>query len=157
MPARLTKTEVKAALKNAIDTFVENDRHLLAADASERSMSHRIAVYLAQEIRGYEVDCEYNRDGFDIKRLQLGNRPTSDDDAEAVTVFPDIIVHCRGTNEYNLLVVEMKKASASGGCAYDHAKLQAFRAELNYTWAAHLVIGFDQSGVLQRKVEWIDG
>jgi hypothetical protein len=153
----MTKDEIAGALNRALDAFAERDKHLLAADASERSMSHQIAVHLAKEIPGYDVDCEYNRDGFDVKRLHLGHRPASDDDDEAVTVFPDIIVHRRGTNDDNLLVVEMNKAAARGGFDYDYGKLQAFRAELKYTWAVHLVLGQDQRGVLQRNVAWIDG
>lgn len=153
----MNKNEIAGALNRALDAFVESDKHLLATDASERSMTHQIAIHLAKEIPGFDVDCEYNRDGFDVKRLHLGQRHVTDDNDEAVTVFPDIIVHRRGTNDHNLLVVEMKKGSAPGGFDYDYGKLRAFRAELKYAWAAHLVIGHDQRGVLQRHVEWIDG
>jgi hypothetical protein len=153
----MNKEEVAEALKRALDAFIESDKHLLAADASERSMSHQIAVHLAREIPGYDVDCEYNRDGFNVKRLQLGHRQVSDNDEEAVTVFPDIIVHRRGNNDHNLLVIEMKKAAVTGGFDYDYGKLRAFRAQLRYHWAAHLVIGNDHRGEFQCNVEWIDG
>lgn len=120
-------------------------------------MSHRIAIYLEQEMPGYNVDCEYNHDGFDVKRLQLEQCLTSADNDEAVTVFPDIIVHRRGNNDHNLLVVEMKKAAAGTDLAYDRQKLRAFRCELKYTWAAHLIIGRSQKGDLVRTIQWIDG
>jgi hypothetical protein len=153
----MNKTQIEVALNRAIDKFVEDDKHLLAADASERSMSHRIAVYLEQEMPGYDVDCEYNRDGFDVKRLQLVQGLTSADNDEAVTVFPDIIVHRRGNNDHNLLVVEMKKAAEGTDIAFDLHKLRAFRRELKYTWAVHLIIGRARNGHLVRRTQWIDG
>jgi hypothetical protein len=155
--AAVNKAQIEIALNRAIDRFVEYDSHLLAANANERSMSHRIAIYLEQEMSGYNVDCEYNRDGFDVKRLQLAPRPTSADNDEAVTVFPDIIVHRRGNNDHNFLVVEMKKAAAGTDLAYDLQKLRAFRRELKYTWAVHLIIGRSQNGDLVRKIQWVDG
>jgi hypothetical protein len=79
-------------------------------------MSHRIAIYLEQEMLSYDVDCEYNRDGFDVKRLQLASCPTSADNDEAVTVFPDIIVHRRGNNDHNLLVVEIQSFAQRRSC-----------------------------------------
>ncbi len=153
----VNRAQIEDALNRAIDRFVECDSHLLAADVNERSMSHRIAIYLEQEIPGYNVDCEYNRDRFDIKRLQLEPPLTSAENDEAVTVFPDIIVHRRGNNDHNLLVVEMKKAAAGTDLAYDCQKLRAFRRELKYTWAAHLIFGRSQDGELVRKIQWVDG
>jgi|SRR5882724_60995 len=152
----MNRAQIETALNRAIDKFVECDKHLLAADANERSMCHRIAVYLEQETPGYDIDCEYNRDGFDVKRLELAQRHTSTDNDEAVTVFPDIIVHRRGNNNDNLLVVEMKKAAAGTDIAYDRHKLRAFRRELKYTWAVHLIIGRSGNGDLVKKTQWID-
>ena len=47
-------------------------------------------------IAGYNVDCEYNRDGYGIKQVD-GNY-----------VYPDFILHKRGSNEDNLLIIEFK-------------------------------------------------
>ncbi len=152
----MDKEEMEAALARALDRFVNDDAYLLAVDSSERSMSHRIAVHLAIELGDYDIDCEYNRDGFDVKRLNLGERWGADDEDEAVTVFPNIIVHRRGTNDQNLLAIEIKKASALGGFEYDCAKLTAFRADLNYKWAIHVIIGNDRHGVFRRVITWIE-
>jgi hypothetical protein len=143
----MDRAHIENALNRTIDSFVKCDSYLLAADANERSMSHLIAIYLEQEMPGYNVDCEYNRDGFNVKRLQLVPPLTSSDNDEAVTVFPDIIVHRRGSNDHNLLVVEMKKAAAGNDLTYDCQKLRAFRRDLKYTWAAHLIIGRSQCSV----------
>ncbi len=152
----MNKAEIEGVLNRALDAFVKCDQHLLAADASERSMSHQIAVHLAKEIPGYDIDCEYNRDGFDVKRLHfkkascLRRRRGSDR-------FPRH--HCSSSRYKHgqSPCRRNEKAAAIGGICYDHAKLKAFRSELKYRWAVCLVIGQDQYGVLQRKVEWIEG
>lgn len=154
--ATMNKKQVEIALNRAIDIFIKEDMFLLNADANERSMSHRIAVYLEHEIPDFDIDCEYNRDGFDVKRLALEPRNTSDDSEEAVTVFPDIIIHHRGNNNNNLLVIEMKKANTSADISYDLHKLRAFRQHLGYKWAVHLIIGYQQSGDFVRRLQWID-
>ena len=84
-------------------------------------------------------------------------RTAKDDDLDAVTIFPDIIVHKRGTNDQNLLVVEVKKASSAISSKYDFEKLRAFKAELRYAFAAHVTIGYTRDGKFTRKVAWEGG
>lgn len=149
-----TEAEVYSAVSAAIATLCADDKHLLEANASERSMSHMLAVHLISKFPGYEIDCEYNRDGFDVKKLMLSDRNVTDDQLDAVTVFPDIIVHKRGRQDQNLLVLEMKKASSSVNHEYDIEKLNAFKNELNYRFAAHVVVGILKSGELIQEVNW---
>ena len=149
-----SEAEVHAAVQTAIESLSANDKHLLEADASERSLSHMLAVYLVSSFPDFHVDCEYNRDGFNVKKLMLSERCVKDDELEAVTVFPDIIIHKRGSQDQNLLVLEMKKASSSVDHAYDIAKLSAFKTELKYLFAVHVVIGFRKNGQFVREVKW---
>lgn len=151
----MNQQDIDYRLNRALDTLFEVDDYLLSVDSSERSISHQLAVHLAQEFPGYDVDCEYNRDGFDVKRLQLSQRPVNDDDLEAVTVFPDIIVHRRGTNEHNLLAIEMKKGSSTIRPDYDFEKLKAFRQELKYAFAVHVTVGRQGASKLVRRVVWV--
>jgi hypothetical protein len=109
-----------------------------------------------RECPEYHVDCEYNRDGFDVKRLELSQREATDSDIEAVTVFPDIVIHLRGTNEHNLLVIEIKKASSSISSAYDIKKLKAFHHELHYKYAVHVIIGRRSKSEIVRKIVWVN-
>jgi hypothetical protein len=68
----------------------------------------------------WDVDCEYNRDGHEIKRVD-GN-----------IVVPDIIVHHRGTPD-NLLVIEVKKSNTRAPDEEDIAKLHSYReSDLRY-------------------------
>ena len=88
----------------------KNDWKLLKSDVNERSITHKLAIYLQENFPNFDVDCEYNRDGLDPKMLNLPVSNILDNDTEAKTVFPDIIIHERGTKN-NILVIEVKKSS----------------------------------------------
>lgn len=45
----------------AISELCEKDRHLLSHDLNERTIAHKLALYLQEEFQEYNVDCEYNR------------------------------------------------------------------------------------------------
>src|SRR5437667_909608 len=115
--------------------------------ASERAVAHRLAVYLEAAVPEQiakelclSVDCEFNR------HLGLGKvhtipdelvdivedakrkaKPVSDDDSfYFFSVAPDIILHQRGIDDNNLLVVELKKDSNPEIPEYDNLKLKCF-------------------------------
>jgi hypothetical protein len=110
---RPTEEQVLEKIKIAIDFLLRLDAYLFETDVNERSISHKFATYLQNEFKGWDVDCEYNRDRHDPKILNLPNIYSLEvwpDDVQAKTVYPDIIVHRRGMEE-NLLVIEIKKTS----------------------------------------------
>lgn len=100
------------------------------------------------------MDVEYNRHIDDPKRLQLPRRDALDDEVRATTVFPDIVVHLRGTDDHNLLVLEVKKPGES--LEYDERKLRAFREQLRYQHAGHVILGIDGDNKIIRDTIWID-
>ena len=128
-PARVVAEHVRTSLKR----LIAEDAELFEADANERSISHRLAIYLEKAFPGWHVDCEYNRDGHDPKRLQLNPETIQSDDEQGTTVYPDIIVHQRGKPK-NHLVIEIKKCNG-GSRDKDLRKLRALRKELGYTFA----------------------
>lgn len=150
----MTAKQVYDCLNRAIAALFREDSYLLKVDASERSISHRLAVHLTSEFPDYDVDCEYNREGFDVKRLALSPQPTQSDEDSAVTVFPDIVVHRRGTNDHNLIVLEMKKESSTVSAEHDNKKLSAFVREMGYVYAVHITVGIDPWGAPVKKIEW---
>lgn len=95
---------IEAALKK----LYELDDYLIKHDVHEQTISCRLAKYLEEEIReqgsddikDLNIDCEYNKDRDDIKRFP-GQKKGS--------IRPDIIVHRRGNNDNNFLVIELKK------------------------------------------------
>lgn len=72
------------------------------------------------------------------------------DDTIAKTVFPDIIVHRRGTDR-NLLVIEVKKSSNGLDETYDLMKLVAFREQMGYRHAAFIRVG---TGEEAGEISW---
>lgn len=116
------------AVIHAVQTLLDRDAYLLWADVNERTVTHRLAIYVEQAFPGWDVDCEYNRDGHDPKEIAFG----SGDDAEhGSRVFPDVIVHKRGTTE-NLVVFELKKSNNPESDARDFEKLRGYCQQLGY-------------------------
>jgi hypothetical protein len=140
------QTEVEGKIHQAMRCLINNDRHLLSVDANERSLTHRLAVYLEQVFPDYHVDCEYNRDREFTKRLESFQETVPSDVIKGATVYPDIIVHHRGT-DINFIVIEAKKysvslkrscsseTSGSQGCSCDRCKLRAYKKDMNYSFA----------------------
>lgn len=107
------------------------DAHLLLVDANERSIAYRFASYLQAYLPKWIVDCEYNRDGVDPKKLgHLELWPNSEDE-DARTVFPDVIPHLRGTKN-NYLVIEFKKSTSGVDRGIDLEKLVGYKKQLGY-------------------------
>lgn len=147
MTPALSPQQVQERVGRAIENLTINDRDLLDINVNERSISHRLAGYLQQEFSGWNVDCEYNRRMDDKKTLCFSSKTfryddVKDDDLDAKTVYPDIIIHHRQTDE-NLLVIEMKKSG--GDTKKDIAKLEAFtRAPYSYSFGLLLIVYGDR-------------
>ncbi|NNM84887.1 MAG: hypothetical protein HKL96_03900 [Phycisphaerales bacterium] len=114
---------IRIRMNRAVQRLLDQDAFLLRVEVNERSITHRLGMYLADEFPCFDVDCEYNRVGNDSipKRLpdwlpkserQNTNIETQElyCDIEGRTAFPDIIIHKRGERKtMNLLVIEVKK------------------------------------------------
>jgi hypothetical protein len=134
-------------LRAAIRQVEARDAYLLCQGLNERTISHRLALYLTSEFPEWDVDCEYNRSGGQPKTLRLPAGRVSWEDTNAKTVFPDIIVHRRGLDGPNLLVIKMKKSGLPAG--FDHQKLKAYKSGHKYQYAVFVRVrvgdkpGFD--------------
>jgi len=141
-----TQQDVHRRISQALETLHAKDQYLLDHDVHERTIAQRLAIYLEHEFAGWHVDCEYNRNLGDVKRISalLQNcaqkYPSSEQPSTSgqVQVYPDIIVHCRGTNNQNLLVIELKKAPHCTAC--DKIKLRHYQKELHYRFALSLSV-----------------
>lgn len=168
-----SEDQIKEALNAACDKVEERDGDLLCKNVNERSITHRLAIYLEEEIakvsKGWLVDCEYNRmtNGSEISpktiRFRPIPKPKNGYDTEARTVFPDIIVHSRtksGLEGGNLLVIEAKKNSLK--LDNDVKKLAAYCKQLKYKYAAMITFKVDQSKDCERSssekitIKWMD-
>ncbi|MGJ1227112.1 hypothetical protein [Sphingobacterium siyangense] len=152
--------QIKEILLASLSNLQNNDSWLLTKNLSEQSVSHKLAEYLQRYLNDYNVDCEYNGDIDDpnsrkhiaILRNQLelngllSIRETRlEREIIERAVFPDIIVHKRGNNKNNLLIIEVKKASSNVPFDYDRLKLIAYTTSeqgnhLKYQLGAFIVI-----------------
>jgi hypothetical protein len=124
----------------AVARLFRDDQYLLIHDVSERAVTHKLGEYLQRLFPHWHVDCEYNRNRHEPKRVHLPD--PGDQEAERyVSIYPDIIVHQRGANDRNLLIVEAKKArdGRGDGEARDRTKLVAYARELDYTVGVFIV------------------
>lgn len=128
---RCSDPDIERKVRSALQILDERDGCLLENDVNERSITHKLAGYLESLFPEWEVDCEYNRNHDHVKRLRELVREVHTDEPEGKTVFPDIIVHHRNSDE-NLLVIEVKKASNPDNGDADFRKLRAFLQELHY-------------------------
>ncbi len=150
----MNKAEIELIIKSALDELHCRDSLILEMDVNERSISHKLAIYLEKFFDGWSVDCEYNRNHDHPKRLEFHASNILSDDVFARTVFPDIIVHKRHTDE-NLLVIEMKKSTSPVSKDFDLEKLNAFKIQLNYQFAVFIKIGIG-APVERYPIEWVD-
>lgn len=155
----MERGEIEERVVRSVEQLLRQDRYLLERDVNERSITHRLAVHLSQAFAGWDVDCEYNRDGSDPKRLDLPRKTDiASDDEYATTVFPDVIVHHRGTDE-NLVVVEAKKTTNPDDGEWDRRKLQAFRSseQLAYRATVFLLLKTRKGHELGAEIHFADG
>ena len=144
----VVRTKVEVALRR----LRKQDLFLIQANTNERTISHKLAEYLQQEFPDRNVDCEYNRHGTDIKKIDAPKDNVSWNDTEAKTIFPDIIVHERDNDKRNLLVIEVKKSSNVDGRHIDKAKLMALtEGEYRYAFGLFLEISMNETADI---LEW---
>jgi hypothetical protein len=129
--------EARERVEAAIARFLAQDRYLLEHDLREECISARLALHLQAAFGDHVVDVEYNRWGDLVKRLHLPEECAKKRDRDGrALVLPDIIVHKRGNDGPNLLVIEMKKTTNPLGFDCDRRRIHAFREELGYQFGA---------------------
>jgi hypothetical protein len=132
-----TLAEIEKVLIDCVREVMKRDAYLLQNNVGERAIAGKLACYMASRLPNMDVDIEYNRFAVEtpekveniVKRLHW-NRNNSGE--EEHSVFPDIIIHKRGSQENNELVIEIKSGSCSPqNKENDHFKLKAFT---NQAW-----------------------
>jgi hypothetical protein len=138
---------VAEAALDAISKLFERDGKLLALDAAERAIAVQIAHHLRPHFDGFDIDVDYNRMGDAPKTVAHDDKPER--------VYPDIIVHTRGDNTANVLVIEIKKDTNREPKDRDIRKLRAYLRELDYRHALFLRFGTGKSAGTVLECEWI--
>ena len=132
-------TDVKARAQRAFDALEHDDLHLLENGAHERTICARLADHLRSVFPGYDVDVEYNLHGVDPKTIEVNP------EGDKQLVYPDVIVHHRGNDDSNLLVMELKKSTNSESRDPDRRKLNHLVEQYGYKFAVlvNLPVGGD--------------
>ena len=91
-------------VEEAIGRIVVKD-NLLIKKGQERALSIKLGMYLFPCFPGWDVDCEYNRTGFEDELKRTSSNQYN---------RPDVIIHKRGypERENNLLWIEVKVDNA---------------------------------------------
>lgn len=117
--------EIKQCIKIALDKLYKDDDYLILVESNERSIAFRFGLYFSEIIKGksfyfdtLRVDFEYNRNFEKVKGMQGFSISHG--------VYPDLILHDRGSNLCNLLVVEFKGHWSLEGYGKDFRKLCGF-------------------------------
>lgn len=152
-----TKQTLERLIKTALDKVYKEQPNLIKTNSSndelvhnnERAIVFRFGHYLIELIRqessltDYVVDVEYNRLGYEIKRLIANN--------VVEYIYPDLIVHKRVKKD-NLLVIEFKTWWNSNQTE-DEAKIRKLidpNGEYNYKYGLLVLLGKEEP-----ILEWI--
>ena len=84
-------------VERSVDLLYENDLELLENSLHEDTVGAQLKTYLDVYFPAHHVDCNYNRHITDHKR-GIDNK----------LFRPDIVVHQRLTDKYNLIYFELK-------------------------------------------------
>jgi hypothetical protein len=96
-------SQLKLSIETALDLVYEKDIYLIENKVHERSIVNRFSIYFQQalgqtEFADYNLDFEYSKNHANPKRTVNFKKGT----------YPDIILHCRGRNDRNVLAIEFK-------------------------------------------------
>lgn len=129
------KERVLLLWKRALTLFYENDTELFVVGAQERTIAGKIAMHMYKiyqeffPMPGLTIDIEYNRSGANKKPNYLSTKETS-------WTAPDIILHKRTNDDYNVFCCEMKKNSKPG--KWDATKVRSLIYHRHYKFGVDL-------------------
>ena len=147
---------LKSDILSALSRVYAEDGELLSdnIDVCERSLMHRFTHYFIELVesgkdsfyKGLHVDGEYNRHGYNPKILH------------GKLIFPDVVLHQRGTDGRNICVIEFKKRLTESGKhrsqranGRDVEKLRGMTihledgGEFGYQWGVYIIFNAKSS------------
>lgn len=136
-------------VKLTLDELYEKEKYLFENDLSERNMVFHFARYFSYVLSSYDfnglsVDCEYNRNSLNTngqKEIYINNIRRK--------IYPDLILHERGSNLRNILAIEFKKSN-NKRIDYDIKKicyLTDSKYEYRYTLGMLIILGKSRDDV----------
>lgn len=120
---------MEKAVEDAVRLLFKNDAFLLESNVAERAIAPKLAQYLGPYFPSHKVDVEYNRHGLEPKKVNLPEYCHGGGDR---LIFPDVVVHQRGHDDENLLVIQIKKETNPEPRDCDRAIIAAMRCQFRY-------------------------
>lgn len=121
---------VKYALDSAAWSLIRNESDMFNKHVHEQSITAKFMYYLTPLFPHFNVDCEYNREGIQPKKACDGSLRR-----------PDVIVHKRGNNKQNLLVIEVKTHGHKNQVEEDKSKMREMLDEpKSYQYAFMMIV-----------------
>jgi hypothetical protein len=135
----------------ALREFYASETFLFEHDLGERSLTHRLAVYVEKQFADWNVDCHFDRLGARTMQLPHGTIVSTDDHLDK-SIYPDIVVHRRDIPE-NLLAIEVRKASNHLVEEHDRQKLRALTdPHLWFAYGVGVLLTLEKNGVGRSEV-----
>lgn len=141
---------LKQTINSTLENVYQNDYDLIERGGMEQSLSFRFGLYFSTIIKdldwlkSHNIDLEYNKNGLNPKRTP--RRPNG--------VRPDLILHKRGENINNIIVVEFK-GWWNGDRESDLVKLEDFvNQDGEYKYGLGVFIEFNKE---KPKIEYFTG
>ena len=127
---------IKRRIKHCIEKIYEDDSDLFDRNNYEVTISSKLAQYLFKEFKEYDVDCEYNKHINQEKRVKELNQ----------NIRPDILIHRRGTDEDNLVYIEIKTDHNREARTNDYDKIKTMtKQKEEYRYSLGLFIDFNRN------------
>ncbi len=155
--------ELMLIVNNTLEDLYKNDKYLLENDSSERNIVFHFGRYFIKNLEknnffknnNYNVDYEYNKDVFNEKKYKEVVY-----EGKKHKIFPDILLHERGSNDNNILAIEFKKYSNTNqnGKKIDEYKLKALTDnKLHFKYQMGLFIELGKTINTVKIKKFIDG
>lgn len=116
----VSRLEIEDLVYVALKAVYKYDKYLIDIRAHERDIVFRFGIYFQKllekhdKFKAYNLDVEYNRNEFGPKITENSSNNG---------VYPDVILHKRGNNEDNHLVMEFKGYWNNQGQEEDKSKI----------------------------------
>lgn len=134
--------QLMTILKTALGELYKKDKELIDRSVNERDLAFRLGLHMNpllqanEQLKTLDLDIDYNKNGEKPKRTP--RRPKG--------AVPDLIIHKRGNNNTNTLVVEIKGWWNKQSRQDDFIKLEDFihqEGEYKYGLGAFAELGKD--------------
>lgn len=155
----INQSLIKQLIEKALDKLYKEDYETLIClnhkqYVGERACVFRFGIYLYQilkrhkQFKEYNLDCEYNRSYDKPKRNNDGK-----------LIIPDIIIHKRGYNDNNLVVIEFKGWWNKDGQDGDRCKLTEMinpNGEFKYRYGYTILFNKVKQGSDRYAIKQVD-